>query len=102
MILTSRRMGTEEALRWGLVRSVVPAERLLDEARELADRVAAAAPLATQATKQVLRGIAGMDDESAFAAMREGRFPAYDRALASDEAAEGAAAFAEGRPPDFG
>ncbi len=102
MILTSRRMGAQEALRWGLVRSVVPAERLLDEARELAEGVAAAAPLATQATKQVLRGIAGMDDHSAFAAMREGRFPAYDRALASEEASEGAAAFAEGRPPDFG
>jgi crotonobetainyl-CoA hydratase len=102
MILTSRRMDAREALRWGLVRSVVSAERLMDEARELAGRVAAAAPLATQATKQVMRGIAGMDAERAFAAMREGRFPAYDRALVSDEAGEGAAAFAEGRPPRFG
>jgi hypothetical protein len=67
----------------------------------MAERAAAAAPLATQATKQVLRGIAGMDAERAFAAMREGRFGAYDRALASDEAREGAAAFAEGRAARF-
>jgi crotonobetainyl-CoA hydratase len=101
LILTSRRMDAREAERWGLVRSVVPAERLMDEARELAERVSAAAPLATQATKQVLRGTAGMDPERAFAAIREGRFPAYDRALASDESQEGAAAFAEGRPARF-
>lgn len=101
LILTSRRMGAAEAQSWGLVRSVVPGNRLMGEARELAERVAAAAPLATQATKQVLRGIAGMDPESSFAAMREGSFPAYDRALASDEAGEGAAAFAEGRPAHF-
>ena len=101
LILTSRRMGAQEAERWGLVRSVVPGERLLAEARALAQRLAAAAPLTTQATKQVLRGIAGMDAAGAFAAIREGRFPAYERALASDEPAEGAAAFAEGRAPRF-
>jgi hypothetical protein len=33
--------------------------------------------------------------------MREGRFPAYDRALASEESREGATAFAEGRPAEF-
>ena len=102
LILTSRRMDAREAERWGLVCSIVPGERLLEEARALAQRISAAAPLATRASKQVLRGIAGMDAESAFAAMREGRFAAYDRALASDESREGAAAFAEGRPARFG
>jgi crotonobetainyl-CoA hydratase len=101
LILTSRRMGAREAERWGLVRSVVSGERLRDEARELARRVAAAAPMATQGTKQLLRGMQGMDPQTAFAAMREGRFPAYDRALASEESREGAAAFAEGRPARF-
>jgi crotonobetainyl-CoA hydratase len=101
LILTSRRMAAAEAQRWGLVRSVVPGHRLLGEARELAERVAAAAPLATQATKRLLRAIQGMDAERAFAAMREGRFPAYGRALASDESREGATAFAEGRPAQF-
>ncbi len=98
LLLTSRRMGAREAQQWGLVRSVVPGERLMEEARELAARVAAAAPLATQATMQVLRGTAGLSAEEAFAAMGSGRFPAYDRALESDESREGARAFAEGRP----
>jgi enoyl-CoA hydratase/carnithine racemase len=80
---------------------VVAACDLRAAAHELAARVSAAAPLATQATKQVVRGIEGMDAEEAFAAMRAGRFPAYDRALASDESAEGARAFAEGRPARF-
>jgi crotonobetainyl-CoA hydratase len=102
LILTSRRMDAREAERWGLVCSVVSGERLMEEARALAQRISAAAPLATRAAKQVLRGIAGMDAERAFAAMREGRFPAYDRALASDESREGAAAFTEGRPARFG
>jgi crotonobetainyl-CoA hydratase len=101
LLLTGRRLGADEAHRWGLVRSVAPAERLLDEARELADRIAAAAPLATQAAKQVVRGIEGLGAEEAFAAMRRGDFPAYTLALASDEAREGATAFAEGRPPRF-
>jgi crotonobetainyl-CoA hydratase len=102
LILTSRRMDAREAERWGLVCSVVSGERLMEEARALAQRISAAAPLATRAAKQVLRGIAGMDAERAFAAMREGRFPAYDRALASDESREGAAAFTERRPARFG
>jgi crotonobetainyl-CoA hydratase len=101
LILTSRRMDAREAERWGLVCSVVAGEQLMDEARALARRVSAAAPLATQAAKQVLRGIEGMGAEEAFAAMRDGRFSAYDRALASDEAREGAAAFGEGRRPEF-
>jgi crotonobetainyl-CoA hydratase len=101
LILTGRRMGAAEAHRWGLVRSVVPSGRLLDEARALAGRIAAAGPLATQATKQVLRGIEGMPAEDAFAAMANGRFPAYDLALVSDEPREGAAAFREGRPARF-
>lgn len=40
LILTARTIDAEEALRMGLVRSVVPAERLLDEAMALADEIA--------------------------------------------------------------
>ena len=37
--------------------------------------------------------------EEGFAALREGRIPTYDRAMASADAEEGPRAFAEGRPP---
>jgi len=40
LILTARTIGAEESLRMGLVRSVVPGERLLDEAMALADEIA--------------------------------------------------------------
>jgi crotonobetainyl-CoA hydratase len=101
LLLTGRRMGADEAMRWGLVRSVAPRDRLMDEARELADRIAAAAPLATRATKQVVRGSEGLSAQEAFAAMSRGEFPAYGRALESAETLEGARAFEERRPPRF-
>ena len=40
-----------------------------------------------------------MTVEQAFAALRDGSIPAYDRAMASADAEEGARAFAEGREP---
>ncbi|MGQ0670272.1 MAG: SDR family oxidoreductase, partial [Actinomycetota bacterium] len=46
LLLTGRRMGAEEAARWGLVNEVVEPEGLMNAARELAERIDAAAPLA--------------------------------------------------------
>lgn len=40
LILTARTVGAEEALRMGLVRSVVPGDKLLDEAMALASEIA--------------------------------------------------------------
>lgn len=98
MLLTGRLMDAPEAARWGLATRVVPVEELLGSALELAGRIAAMAPLSVRAVKQVLRGI--HDDVAAdFSALRSGRFPAYDALVASEDAREGAAAFAEGRPP---
>src|SRR5215210_2562943 len=54
MCLTGRMMGAEEAERSGLVAKVVPADRLLDEALETAGKIAAMAPLAAIATKEMV------------------------------------------------
>jgi crotonobetainyl-CoA hydratase len=97
LLLTSRRMGAEEAGRRGLVCSVVPGAELMDEARRLADQIAACPPLAVQATKEIVRRGEGLSVEEMFAAMAAGRFPAYSRAIAAAEFVEGARAFAEGR-----
>jgi enoyl-CoA hydratase len=54
MCLTGRMMGAEEAERSGLVARVVPAADLLDEALKTAKAIAAMAPLAAIATKEMV------------------------------------------------
>lgn len=101
MLLTGRRMGAEEAHEWGFVNWVVPPEQVLAKAREVAEGLARNAPLSMQAIKQVVRGIEGLSMRDAFEAVQEGRFPAYERMLVSEDHAEGPRAFTEQRDPDF-
>jgi len=54
MCLTGRMMGAEEAERSGLVAKIVPADSLLDEALKTAEAIAAMAPLAVIATKEMV------------------------------------------------
>ena len=99
LLLTGKAIDATEAARWGLVNRVVEPERLLESARELAAEVEATAPLATRAVKAILAASEEMSVERAFAALRDGSIPAYDRAMASADAEEGPRAFAEGREP---
>lgn len=55
LLLTGRTLDAAEALSWGLVSAVHPAEELLAAAHAIADRIAANDPLATQHTKRALR-----------------------------------------------
>jgi crotonobetainyl-CoA hydratase len=99
MLLTGRRMGAEEAARWGLVNRVVDPGDLMRLAHELADQIASGAPLATRAVKAIVGATAEMTEEEGYAALHAGRVPAYQRALESEDANEGPRAFAEGRDP---
>lgn len=51
LLFTGRTVAAAEALQIGLVTAVLPADRLLAEARHLAGRIAANPPLAVRATK---------------------------------------------------
>src|ERR1700733_12255081 len=53
LLLTGGRIGAERAHEIGLAGWVVPHDRLMDEARSLADRLVAGAPLAGRAIKEV-------------------------------------------------
>ncbi len=55
LLLTGRILDAEEALAAGLISSVHPPDRLLAAAHEIADRIAANDPVATQYTKRALR-----------------------------------------------
>lgn len=54
LLLTGRVLSGEEALDWGLLSSLHPADSLMDAAHAIADRIAKNDPLATQYTKRAL------------------------------------------------
>jgi crotonobetainyl-CoA hydratase len=98
-LLTGRRFTAAEAARWGLVNQVVPAAELMTAARELAGAICAAAPLAVAAVLEILRGTEGSSVCDGYVALRSGTLPAYRAMLDSEDAQEGARAFAERRKP---
>jgi enoyl-CoA hydratase/carnithine racemase len=97
MLLTGDPIAAERARQWGLVSEVLPPAELLPRALELARTIAARAPIAAETAKANLRAAYTMPFDDA---MR------YERDLqticfATDDAAEGRAAFTEKRPPVF-
>jgi enoyl-CoA hydratase len=54
MVLNNRWLNAQEALQFGLVNRVVPVERYLDEALQLASEIASRAPLAIRLGKQAV------------------------------------------------
>ncbi|WP_226345661.1 enoyl-CoA hydratase [Agilicoccus flavus] len=97
MILTGRRMDAAEAERSGLVSRVVPADRLLDEAHEIAATIASKSfPVAATAKEAVNVAL-----ESTLAeGLRFERRVFYSTFALADRS-EGMAAFVEKRTPDF-
>jgi enoyl-CoA hydratase/carnithine racemase len=95
MLLTGRRIGAADALRFGLVNEVVAPDELDNAvARWVAD-ILACAPLSVRAIKQMVR--AGERLSAREAQML--RLPALVEALRSSDQEEGVRAFQEKRPP---
>jgi crotonobetainyl-CoA hydratase len=98
-LLTGRRFGAAEAARWGLVNKVVPAAEVMATARTLAAAICAAAPLAVAAVLEILRETEGMSVRNGYRVLTGSPLPAYRAMLDSQDAREGAQAFAERRKP---
>lgn len=95
MVLTGERVPAAELHEAGLISKVVPAGQALEAARELAGRVAANAPIAVVASKRVVVESADWPASAEYARQGEIITPVFG----SKDAMEGAAAFAEKRPP---
>lgn len=95
LALTGEGIDAARAYELGLVNRVVPRQAVLEEARALALKVAGNAPLAVRASKRLLRfALEGGD-----AASWELNGQLSAEVLASEDASEGALAFAEKRAP---
>lgn len=98
LVLTGHRISALEARRIGLLNEVVPAAELLERARALAQEILACAPLAVQASKQVM--LKSLEQACLATTMHED-YPLAQRMLASEDAREGPKAFSEKRPPQW-
>ncbi len=97
MAFTGEPIDAATALEWGLVSKVVPGERLMDEARALAGRIAANPPGALRMTKRLIREGQRVD----LPTLLEMASAMQSIAHHSDDHAEALAALAEKRPPKF-
>lgn len=96
-ILTGDEFTADEALRMGLVQEVATPGEQLARAKALAQRIAAQAPLAVQATLRNSRLARRQGEAAAVAEM----IPELRRLLASEDAAEGLRSFVERRAANF-
>lgn len=99
MLLTGRWIDAKEAHRWGLVNEVLPADRLMERAREQARLIASGPPLVHAAIKQVVREAERMTFQEAMNQITKRQFATVDRLYSSEDQLEGARAFAEKRDP---
>ncbi len=97
MLLTGDRIDAQEALRIGLVSDVVPPEKLMDTAREIAEKIANNAPLSVKAAKQAV--VVGSDLPLKQGAMFE--YLLWGLLRDTEDRIEGRVAFAEKRPPKY-
>lgn len=97
LIFTGRKFTAGEALGWGMISYVVPADELEDKVMDLAREIASAAPVSNVQAKRAINmsmdlGVAtGFEVEAAL----------YERVLSTTDRAEGAAAHREKRTPHF-
>ena len=93
--LTGALMPASEARQWGLVNRLTPPGGALQGALALAREIAANGPFAVQMTKRVVTEAASWPAHEVWARQRE----LLEQVIASDDAREGALAFAEKRAP---
>lgn len=96
--MTGRVFSAQEALAGGLVRSVHPADALMDAARALAAEIAQSAPVSVALTRRMLWR--GLSISEPMEAHRIDSRAVYARG-GSDDAKEGVTSFLEKRAPDY-
>ena len=97
LILLGRFFSAEEALSMGMANEVLPSPRVLERGVELAEALAAQAPIPLREAKRLLRTAPRRSHREAMAAEER----VLLRCMQTDDWAEGIRAFHEKRPPSF-
>lgn len=97
LALTGDNLPAERAHTLGLVNVLAEPGKALDEAITLAEKIAANGPLAVAATKRIIVESRGWSPQNMFTEQNKLLAPVF----ASNDAKEGAIAFAEKRPPHW-
>ena len=93
MALTGEPITADQAHSWGLINRVVDDGTAVEAAIELAQRVAAGAPLGVAASRELIYAALDLTAEELWAKQR----PMFAAVSASEDAKEGPAAFAQKR-----
>jgi enoyl-CoA hydratase len=97
MVLAGDFIEADEAKRLGLVNKVVPVESVMDEAKTLAQKIAAKPPLAVRFAKEsIMKALNTTLDEGL-----EFERKSFYLLFSSDDRREGMKAFLEKRKPEF-
>jgi enoyl-CoA hydratase/carnithine racemase len=97
LLLTGDDIDAPTALAWGLVNRVVPADRVLDEAKVLARRASRGSVVAKALGKRLFYETVGLDTDAAYARA----VPAMAASALDPDAREWMRAFLEKRPPVY-
>ena len=95
LALTGDTLSAQRAHELGLVNVLAEPGTVLDAAIALAEKITANGPLAVAATKRIIVESRGWSPETMFAEQTKFLMPVFS----SNDAREGAVAFAEKRPP---
>jgi len=97
LIFTGEMIDAKKAYEFGIVNKVVPQDKLLDEAKEIARKIAKNGPLAVRAAKRLVeKGL-----ETSLRSGEAMEIEAWANLFATEDQKEGMKAFLEKRKPEF-
>ena len=97
ILFTGKRISAQEAYRMGLVNEVVPKEQLMQKTMEYAEAISSVAPLAVQASKEIVIRGSDMTAQGSLELSAE----LSEKIHSTEDFKEGTRAFVENRKPEF-